>query len=89
MSEVDYLEVVRQAESAGRFVTGIYHSHVDAEAYFSELDQDFASQPLFPFPGAVHFVVSIVEREIRGVGAFRRLSGQGGFEGRAVRAEGR
>ena len=35
MSEVDYLDVVRQAESAGRFVTGIYHSHVDAEAYFT------------------------------------------------------
>lgn len=89
MSEVDYLDVVRCAAGAGRFVTGIYHSHVDAEVYFSELDQDFASQPLFPFPGAVHFVVSIVDREIKGVGAFRWLHGEERFEGRLVRAEAR
>ena len=89
MSEVDYLDVVQCAEAAGRLVTGIYHSHVDAEAYFSELDQDFASQPLFPFPGAVHFVVSIMEREIRDVGAFRWRQSDDRFEGRPVRAEAR
>jgi proteasome lid subunit RPN8/RPN11 len=89
MSEIDYLEVVRRAEGAGQQVTGVYHSHVDAGAYFSELDQDFASQPLFPFPGAVHFVVSIIDREIRGLGAFRWLQSEARFEGRAVRAEAR
>ena len=89
MNEVDYLEVVERAEAAGRQVTGVYHSHVDAGAYFSKLDQDFASEPLFPFPGAVHFVVSIVGREVREVGAFRWLSGEARFEGRRVRAEAR
>jgi proteasome lid subunit RPN8/RPN11 len=88
MSEVDYLEVVKRAEAEGRRVTGIYHSHVDAGAYFSELDQDFASQPLFPFPDVAHVVISIVDRQVQGAGAFRWVSDESRFEGRPVRAEG-
>ena len=86
MNEADYLDVVRKAEARHENVTGVYHSHVDADAYFSELDQDFASQPLFPFPDADHIVVSVLDGKVRGAGAFRFLAGAGGFSGRAVLA---
>jgi proteasome lid subunit RPN8/RPN11 len=84
MSEADYLEVMRRAEARGERVTGVYHSHVDAGAYFSELDQDFASQPLFPFRDAHHVVVSVIERKVREAGAFRWLGDEGRFEGRPL-----
>lgn len=90
MREVDYQRIAREADARGLRVTGIYHSHVDAGAYFSELDQDFASQPLFPFPDAVHLVVSVTGGPSRlpsagEVAAFRYLREQGRFEGRVVR----
>lgn len=68
-------------------VTGVYHSHVQERAYFSELDQMYASGPYFPFPGAVHFVISVIDGRVRDVAAFRFDSGDGDFEGRAVLAE--
>lgn len=90
MKETEYQGVAREAEARGLRVTGVYHSHVNAEAYFSELDQDFASQPLFPFPDAVHFVISVTgdpggPAHSVTVGAFRFLKEEGRFEGRAVR----
>ena len=90
MREVDYQRVSREAEKRGLRVTGIYHSHVNADAYFSELDQDFASQPLFPFPDAVHVVSSVTGEpggpaSVVGAGAFRFLREEGRFEGRDVR----
>ncbi len=86
MRETDYQRVVREAEARGLHVTGIYHSHVDAEAYFSELDQEFASQPLFPFPDALHLVISVTGDGaspplVVGLGAFRWLPDEGRFEG--------
>jgi len=91
MRETDYQRVVRDAEQRGLRVTGIYHSHVNAEAYFSELDQEFASQPLFPFPDAHHIVLSVTGESgttplVVGVGAFRWLAEEGRFEGVAVKA---
>jgi proteasome lid subunit RPN8/RPN11 len=89
MREVDYQRIAREAEARGLRVTGIYHSHVNADAYFSELDQDFASQPLFPFPGAVHVVLSVTGEpnglaSILNTAAFRYLPEEGRFEGRIV-----
>jgi proteasome lid subunit RPN8/RPN11 len=91
MRETDYQRVVREAERRGLRVTGIYHSHVNAEAYFSELDQEFASQPLFPFPDAHHLVLSVTGEAsttplVVGVAAFRWLPEEGRFEGVTVRA---
>lgn len=88
MAEVDYLRVAREAEAHGRRVTGVYHSHVEASAYFSELDQEYALQELFPFPEAEHIVVGLVEGRVREVAAFRRSAeaARAGrpFEGRPV-----
>jgi proteasome lid subunit RPN8/RPN11 len=91
MRETDYQRVVRDAERRGLRVTGIYHSHVNADAYFSELDQEFASQPLFPFPDVHHLVIAVTGEPgttplVVGVGAFRWLADEARFEGVAVQA---
>ncbi len=89
MHEPDYLQVVEQAEARGLSVTGIYHSHVGYGAYLSEMDQEYALQPLFPFPDADHIVLSLVDREQAITAAlFERRSAGAGFEGRRLQAEG-
>lgn len=84
MNESDYLRAQQQAEAAGRLVTGVYHSHVDAGAYFSEMDQTFVRQPLFPFPDVEHVVLSIVGRRVLEVASFRWDPQADRFEGRLV-----
>jgi proteasome lid subunit RPN8/RPN11 len=84
MNELDYLAVEREAERQGRVVTGVYHSHVDAGAYFSALDQEYARSPFFPFPDADHLVVAIGERRVLEVALFRWLAAEGRFRGRRV-----
>jgi len=67
----ELLRAAREAESEGLEVTAIYHSHVGAAAYFSEMDQAFATQPGFPFPKADHLVVSVLGRHVQEVAIFR------------------
>ena len=81
MNEHDYLEVARQARQRGREVTAVYHSHVDAGVYFSEVDQEYARAPLFPFPDADHIVLSLVDGRLA-AGLFQRA--ETGFVGRAL-----
>jgi adenylyltransferase/sulfurtransferase len=85
MNEQDYLRVEDEAQARGERVTCVYHSHVDAGAYFSEMDQDFASEALFPFPDADHLVVSVVGGKVVDQALFRRHDGR--FAGRAVLPE--
>jgi proteasome lid subunit RPN8/RPN11 len=87
MNEADCLRIQHHADAAGLLVTGVYHSHVEAGAYFSALDQQFAGQPLFPFPRADHFVLSVVESRVREVAVFRWSGERGAFEGRPVLPE--
>jgi adenylyltransferase/sulfurtransferase len=84
MNEADLLRVVADAEATQRLVTGIYHSHADAGAYFSELDQEFARQPGFPFPLAQHVVISVVDGVVGELALFRRCDDPPGFEGRVL-----
>ena len=84
MNEADYLRVMERARDVGEAVSGVYHSHVGAGAYFSELDQGYASQDLFPFPRADHVVISIVDRKVKELAAFRWNASQQCFEGRPV-----
>lgn len=72
MNELDYLRVSEEAASRGRRITAVYHSHVGAGAYLSELDQEFANQPLFPFPEADQIVLAVYDRRVTGLGLFRR-----------------
>jgi proteasome lid subunit RPN8/RPN11 len=86
MNESDLLKAQREAEVRAQHVTGVYHSHIDAGAYFSETDQAFAEQELFPFPTAAHIVIAVWERRVARVGLFERDPAAGGFRGRAVEA---
>lgn len=63
--------VMREAEAAGQTVRGIYHSHVDVGAYFSEEDKARAlpfGEPAFP--GAVYIVVDVTSGRAREAKAF-------------------
>jgi len=87
MNETDYLRVLNETEQRGWCVTAVYHSHADAAAYFSELDQSFAKQPGFPFPEAEHVVISVVEGLVKEAAIFRRTDEVPGFRGRLLVSE--
>ena len=75
MNELDYLRAEDDAEGRGERITCVYHSHVEAGAYFSEMDQDFAAQPLFPFPEADHLVVAVIGAKVVEQAVFRPSGG--------------
>lgn len=83
MNELDYQRVDAEARARGRAVTGIYHSHVGADAYLSELDIRYAESALFPFPESDQLVVAVVDGRVTRIGLFLAQS-RGGFEGRLV-----
>lgn len=87
MNETDYLKASQDAEGRGESVTAIYHSHVGAGAYFSEMDQEFAEHELFPFPDVAHIVIAIFGGQVKQVGVFERSGGNGPFIGRRLEAQ--
>ncbi len=87
MNESDLMKSQQDAESRGQRVTAVYHSHVDAGAYFSEMDQEYARHVLFPFPDAAHIVIAVWERRVARVGIFEREVGTDAFAGCAVEAQ--
>jgi proteasome lid subunit RPN8/RPN11 len=87
MNEADVLQAQKFADAEGWRVTAVYHSHADAGPYFSTLDQEFALQPGFPFPDALHIVVSVLEGSVKEVAAFERGKSPAGFTGRLLIAE--
>lgn len=72
MSDYDVLRVRREAEVSGREVTAVYHSHVGAGAYLSEMDLEYAEHALFPFPEADQIVLPVYDKSVREPGVFRR-----------------
>lgn len=86
MNPQDVLRVRREAEERGQAVTAVYHSHVDMEAYLSDLDLEYAENELFPFPDADQIVVSVVDGRVAhdGIAIFRRDGAAGGFRGRRL-----
>ncbi len=85
MSTGDVLAVTREAERAGATVTAVYHSHVGAPAYLSELDLSYARHALFPFPDADQIVLSVFEHHVREIKIFVRHGGD--FSEHLVRAD--
>ncbi len=79
MSEHDYQQACREAEEAGESVTAVYHSHVGADPYLSEMDLLYAQHAGFPFPDADQIVVPVYGRQVRDVAVFRRVGS--GFAG--------
>lgn len=89
MDEEEYYEIKNQAEERGLLVSAVYHSHINWGLYFSKLDQDYALNPLFPFPEACHIVISVMDGVAKESAAFVRCT-QGApnaFEGRLLEAE--
>lgn len=82
MSEHDYVKALDEAEAAGMSVTAVYHSHVGAGPYLSEMDLEYARQPLFPFPDADQIVIPLYDRTVRDIAVFRR--GANGYAGHPV-----
>lgn len=67
----DLLRIGR-LESEGFEVSIIYHSHVDAGAYFSETDRRQALMDDEPtYPGTTYLVTSVRERQVEATTAFR------------------
>lgn len=87
MHPLDYDRAERDAAARGERITAVYHSHVGARAYFSHMDLAFAARPDFPFPGADHIVVAVVDGEVaRGERAlFRRAPDGPTFHGHPLR----
>jgi hypothetical protein len=56
---------------------------VGARAGFSQLDQEFASHEVFPFPDADHIVIALAQRGVRELALFRRDASRG-FVGRTI-----
>jgi len=75
----DLLRIGR-LEGDGFSVAVIYHSHVDAGAYFSETDRRQAligDEPLYP--GAAYLVTSVMRGRVDSVAAFRWDAARGDF----------
>lgn len=87
MNETDYLKASENAEARGESVTAVYHSHVDAGVYFSEMDQEFAEHKLFPFPDVAHIVIAVDEGPVPRCGIFERSTQGAPFTGRKLEAE--
>ncbi len=88
MNEADYLRAIDYCEARRLSVVAVYHSHAEAGAYFSEMDQDYALARGFPFPAADHIVISVVEGLVRETACFRRAQQSGPLVGRLLVAEG-
>jgi proteasome lid subunit RPN8/RPN11 len=84
INEIDYLRAEQEAEGKGEHVTAVYHSHVGAGVYFSELDQEFADASLFPFPDASHIVLAVWDHRVSGAGIFERDPSGGGYVGALI-----
>lgn len=82
MNPHEYDSVAKEARVAGLIVTAVYHSHVGAGPYLSEMDLEYAEQAGFPFPDADQIVLPVYDHVVRDVALFRRT--QQGFVGHRV-----
>ncbi len=77
----EFERILREAREKGEILRGIFHSHPDEDAYFSQEDKDaavpFGDRP--SFPNAEHIVMSVREGEVRGYKVFRWDSGAEDF----------
>ena len=73
-------DIVSNAESKGGRLLGIYHSHVDTEAYFSEEDKGralFGDEPAYPDVG--YLVISVYNGDVAGRTCFMWSDSQRDF----------
>jgi proteasome lid subunit RPN8/RPN11 len=76
----DLVRFLSAAETGGSRIAGLYHSHIDCDAYFSAEDLQgalFDRQPAYP--EAVHLVLSVRRRRLVGQRCFAWDEERGGF----------
>jgi proteasome lid subunit RPN8/RPN11 len=86
MREVDYLEAQKDAEARGEYVSAVFHSHVGAGAYLSQMDLEYAEHALFPFPDAAQIVLAVFDYTVKAAGIFERDLESQSFVGRILEA---
>ena len=84
MNEIEYMQALKDAESRGEHPSVVYHSHVEAGAYFSEMDLAFAEHDLFPFPDAAHIVIALAAGKVTDAAIFERDAETGVFNGSRI-----
>jgi proteasome lid subunit RPN8/RPN11 len=87
INEIELMRALREAEWLGLDLLAVYHSHVDADAYFSRTDEEGAlgpdGRPLWP--GTAHLVVSVREGVVRQAALFEWSEAERRFVGRELR----
>lgn len=62
----DLLRIQKQAREEGNEIRAIYHSHINAGAYFSEEDQRIALSEGKPtYPGVIYPVISVRDGKVQ------------------------
>jgi len=86
IDERQLLRALREAEARAEVLAVIYHSHVDADAYFSYADAAGALGPSGSplYPGTVQLVVSVREGRVRDAVGFAWDAATGRFVGRPI-----
>lgn len=84
MNPQDIRKAEEVAEASARRVTAVYHSHIGARAYLSDVDVEELERDLFPFPDADQIVVAVVEGRVGEVGLFRKHAESVAFSGHRV-----
>ena len=87
MNPHDYVKAQQRASENGERVTAVYHSHVGAGAYLSEMDLEYAENDFFPFPESDQLVVAVLDSKVSGIGLFRRAGINAPFLGRTIITE--
>lgn len=82
MNEVDAQRALADADAANLRVTAIYHSHVDVDAYLSELDLEYAEPGVYP--DAAQVVIAVSEGGVKRVVLFEREAVGQPFRGHPV-----
>jgi proteasome lid subunit RPN8/RPN11 len=65
-------KIFAEAKEQGKSVIAFYHSHVEHDAYFSDMDKE--AQSVFgepEFPEALQVVISVKDRKINGIKHFK------------------
>ncbi len=85
MSEADTQRALEEADRAGQRVTAVYHSHVDVDAFLSEMDLEYADPGVFP--DAAQIVIAVSEGQVKRVALFQRTATSEPFRGHPVVSE--
>jgi proteasome lid subunit RPN8/RPN11 len=86
LSPADFVRVEKELAETKERVTAVYHSHVGAGPYLSEMDLEYAEHVGFPFPDAGQIVIEVYDGEggVGRIGLFQREGMNRPFEGRLV-----